>query len=94
METELDLLRAKVQGIEVEAQVPEQRKAEDHRSEREPDDPCAPAVEEMVERRERRKADRRQLARRLERREQRRQQGNGRYERDYHARSRDQAELG
>ncbi len=89
----LDLLRAKVQGIEIEAQILEQRQAENDGAERQPDDPGASTVEEMVERRQRHKADRRPLAGGFERREQRREQGYGRHERDDHACSRNQAKL-
>ena len=89
-----DLLRAQVERVEVEAQAPEQRQAENDGGQGQTDDPVAPPVEKAVERRERRPADRRRLAVRLERRKQRRQQRYGGQERDDHAGSGDQSELG
>ena len=79
--------------VEVEAEAPEQRQAENDGGQRKADDPVAPPVEKMIEGRERRPADRRRLAGGVQRRKQGRQQSCGGQERDDHAGSRDQSEL-
>ena len=88
------MFRAQVQRVEVEAQAAEQRQAKDDGGQGKADHPVALLVEKMVERRKPGPADRRRLASRLENGKQRRKQGDRGQERDDHAGSGDQSELG
>ncbi|VWC35887.1 hypothetical protein BST28156_06689 [Burkholderia stagnalis] len=72
----------------------EQRQRADHDRERADQDRLAVPVEEIVDRREERKARRLRFARRREQAQQRGQRRDGGQQRDEHADARDQAELG